>query len=73
MPDVLELYDYWQKNPPVHILLRVFSGYGKQQKPTLTEVEERAVAEYGGYSPTAVQQLPPAVQVAMLRTQKGNA
>lgn len=33
MPDVFELYDYWNNWPPEHTLLKWFVGYRAPKKP----------------------------------------
>ncbi len=68
MPDVLEIYTYWKTNPPVHILLRVFSGYAVK-KDRRTDLEKTVTHEYGS-NILPFHNLPLEVQIAMLKDSK---
>lgn len=66
-PFVIELLDYWQKEPPEHILLKMFTGYqGREGGMSAEDQRRRRRAEEVGdtsYRPPAPPSKPDGAKV----------
>ena len=67
---MLELFDYWQQYPPVHLLVRGYIGYEAPAKPSsepvnFAEVGETLTTIYQG-TKTSLDHLPAAIQRSLV-------